>query len=60
MLEDKNRIFQNLYNDLGEDLESSKKRGDWKNTNEIILKGRDWIVRTMNSDLFSMMILVMD
>ena len=36
MLEDKNRIFQNLYNDLGEDLESSKKRGDWKNTSEII------------------------
>ena len=32
MLEDKDRIFQNLYNDLGEDVESSMKRGDWKDT----------------------------
>ena len=26
MLEDKDRIFKNLYNDLGSDLSSSKKR----------------------------------
>ena len=32
MLEDKDRIFKNLYNDLGADLESSKKRGDGCNT----------------------------
>ena len=49
MLEDKNRIFQNLYNDLGEDLESSKKRGDWKDTKEIITKGRDWIINEIKS-----------
>ena len=49
MLEDKDRIFQNLYNDLGEDVESSKKRGDWKDTNEIILKGRDWIINEIKS-----------
>ena len=49
MLEDKDRIFQNLYNDLGEDVESSRKRGDWKDTNEIILKGRDWIINEIKS-----------
>ena len=49
MLEDKDRIFQNLYNYLGEDVESSKKRGDWKDTNEIILKGRDWIINEIKS-----------
>ena len=38
MLKDEDRIFTNLYNDFGSDLESSKKRGDWKDTNEIINK----------------------
>ena len=44
MLEDKDRIFKNLYNDLGADLISSKSRGDWSNTKEIISKGREWII----------------
>ena len=35
MLEDKDRIFKNLYNDLGSDLVSAKERGDWNNTKEI-------------------------
>ena len=38
MLEDKDRIFQNLYGDNGIDVESSKLRGDWVNTKEICLK----------------------
>ena len=44
MLQDKDRIFQNLYNDLGSDVASSQKRGDWLNTNEITKKGviADW------------------
>ena len=29
MLEDKDRIFKNLYNDLGSDINSSLKQGDW-------------------------------
>ena len=29
MLKDKDRIFKNLYNDLGWDIESSINRGDW-------------------------------
>ena len=44
MLKDENKIFKNLYNDLGWDLDSSLKRDDWKNTKEIISKGRDWII----------------
>ena len=44
MLQDKDRIFQNLYNDLGSDVASSQKRGDWLNTKEITDKGRDWII----------------
>ena len=39
MLEDKDRIFQNLYNDFGADLSSAKNRGDWKDTKEICEKG---------------------
>ncbi len=44
MLKDQDRIFQNLYNDLGPDLASSQKRGDWTNTKELVGKGRDWII----------------
>ena len=44
MLEDKDRIFKNLYNDFGSDLNSSKQRGDWANTKDLCAKGRDWII----------------
>ncbi len=44
MLKDKDRIFKNLYNDKGIDVESSQNRGDWLNTNEICGKGREWII----------------
>jgi len=44
MLEDKDRIFKNLYNDLGSNLDCAKSRGDWFNTKEICAKGRDWII----------------
>ena len=38
MLKDEDRIFKNLYNDIGADLISAKKRGDWSNTKEICEK----------------------
>ena len=38
MLKDQDRIFQNLYNDLGSDIISSQKRGDWVNTKELLIK----------------------
>ena len=44
MLNDKDRVFKNLYNDFGADLLSAKKRGDWINTKDICTKGRDWII----------------
>ena len=44
MLKDQDRIFKNLYNDLGEDISSAQKRGDWSNTKELCSKGRDWII----------------
>ena len=47
MLEDKDRIFKNLYNDLGADLESAKKRGDWSNTKDILHKDRNEIIEEL-------------
>ncbi len=44
MLEDKDRIFKNLYNDFGIDLESSKTRGDWLETKNLMSKGREWVI----------------
>ena len=44
MLQDKDRIFKNLYNDNKSDLSGANKIGDWINTKDIISKGRDWII----------------
>ena len=49
MLKDEDRIFKNLYNDRGSDVESSKKRGDWINTKDLIEKGRDWIINEVKA-----------
>lgn len=44
MLQDKDKIFTNLYGIEGVDLTSSQKRGDWDKTKEYLLKGREWII----------------
>ena len=49
MLKDEDRIFKNLYNDLGADLISAKKRGDWNNTKEICDRGREWIINEVKN-----------
>ena len=49
MLKDQDRIFQNLYNDKGSDIISSKKRDDWKDTKELCAKGKDWIINEIKS-----------
>ena len=49
MLKDEDRIFKNLYNDFGSDIESAIKRNDWKNTKEICEKGRDWIINEIKT-----------
>ncbi|MDF1857535.1 MAG: NADH-quinone oxidoreductase subunit NuoF, partial [Candidatus Pelagibacter bacterium] len=49
MLKDEDRIFQNLYNDRGSDYDSSKKRGDWVGTTDLIKKGREWIINEVKT-----------
>ena len=44
MLKDEDRIFKNLYNDLGWDIDSAIKRGDWVQTKDLISKGKEWII----------------
>jgi NADH-quinone oxidoreductase subunit F len=49
MLQDKDRIFTNLYGfgDFG--LEGARARGGWDNTKALIDKGRDWIISEMKA-----------
>ena len=47
MLEDKDRIFTNLYGLQDWRLAAARKRGDWDGTAAIIAKGRDWILDEM-------------
>ncbi|MDP6647749.1 MAG: NADH-quinone oxidoreductase subunit NuoF, partial [Dehalococcoidales bacterium] len=49
MLEDRDRIFKNLYNDYGWQIESSIKIGDWKDTKEICTKGKEWIINEIKT-----------
>ena len=44
MLNDKDRIFTNLYGDVSPHYDSALQRGDWDNTKDYILKGADWII----------------
>lgn len=42
-LDNKDRIFQNLYGEQGHDLKSAMARGDWQNVDEILKKGKEFI-----------------
>ena len=44
MLRDEDRIFTNIYGFHGADLVAAKSRGDWDNTDDLIKKGRDWVI----------------
>ncbi len=44
ILEDKDRIFTNLYGFHDWGLEAAKKRGAWHLTKDILSCGRDWII----------------
>jgi NADH-quinone oxidoreductase subunit F len=44
MLADKDRIFTNIYGNLGADLKSAQARGDWDDTKALLALGRDRIV----------------
>src|SRR6056297_1423562 len=47
MLQDKDRIFTNLYGFHSPDLAAARQRGAWDETKFLIDQGRDWIVDEM-------------
>jgi NADH-quinone oxidoreductase subunit F len=47
MLQDKDRIFTNLYGFESPGIDAAMKRGDWDGTKELIAKGQDWIIGEM-------------
>lgn len=49
MLQDKDRIFTNLYGQHSFTLKEAKARGDWNNTADLIKKGQDWIIDEVKS-----------
>ncbi len=49
MLDDKDRIFKNLYGLRDWALEGARERGAWDGTKAIIDKGRDWIISEMKA-----------
>ena len=51
MLNDKDRIFTNIYGWQEPNLTAAKKRGDWDNTKEILSLGHDEIVENKHSGL---------
>ncbi|GAB4119362.1 MAG: NADH-quinone oxidoreductase subunit NuoF [Rhodothalassiaceae bacterium] len=44
MLEDKDRIFTNIYGFQPWTLDAARRRGDWDGTRELMDKGQDWII----------------
>ena len=49
MLKQENKIFKNLYNDLGWEIDNALKREDWKDTKNLISKGREWIINEVKT-----------
>jgi NADH-quinone oxidoreductase subunit F len=49
ILEDKDRIFTNLYGFHDWGLEGAKQRGAWNATKDILSCGRDWIITNMKN-----------
>ena len=49
MLEDKDRIFTNIFGIQPYSLDAARKRGDWDGTADLIRKGKDWIIAEMKA-----------
>ena len=49
MLQDKDRIFTNIYGRFDRSLKGAMSRGAWDGTKAIIDKGRDWIINEMKA-----------
>ena len=50
MLKDEDRIFKNLYNDFGWEIDDAIKRGDWSETKKIIDKGKESIIKEIKEN----------
>ena len=49
MLDDKDRIFTNVYGFQPWQLESARKRGDWDDTKALMLRGQDQIIEDIKA-----------
>ena len=49
MLDNKNKIFNNLYGYEPWNLNDAKKRGDWDNTKDLLSRGRDFLTEQIIS-----------
>jgi NADH-quinone oxidoreductase subunit F len=49
MLQDKDRIFTNLYGFDDWRLDGARRRGDWDGTRAVLEKGREWIVEEVKA-----------
>jgi NADH-quinone oxidoreductase subunit F len=49
MLEDKDRIFTNLYGFGDRGLKGARARGAWDNTKALLEKGKEWIINEMKA-----------
>ena len=49
MLDSKNKIFKNLYNDHGWEIDDALKREDWVGTKDLIKKGSEWIINEIKA-----------
>ena len=49
LLQDKDRIFTNLFGHHSPDLDAAKQRGAWNGTHEMLQQGRDWIIEQMKA-----------
>ena len=49
MLQDKDRIFTNLYGIHDWGLAGARMRGDWDGTKELLLKGREWVIEEVKA-----------
>jgi NADH-quinone oxidoreductase subunit F len=49
MLDDKDRIFTNIYGIHDKSLKGAMSRGHWDGTKQMLEKGRDWIINEMKA-----------
>jgi NADH-quinone oxidoreductase subunit F len=49
MLDNKDKIFTNIYGNNSPDLDSAIRRGNWDFTKYLLDKGKDWIIDEMKS-----------